>query len=56
MEGFLYSILFKTGLYDWKHTSIECQTLRSYFACHGENLDKIFTLGDCPYEFSEINV
>ena len=28
----------------------------SYFACHSEDLDKIFTQGDCPYKFSEINV
>ena len=26
------------------------------FACHSENLDKIFNLRDCPYKFSEINV
>ena len=25
-------------------------------ACHGENLDKIFTLRDCPYKVSEIIV
>ena len=52
----MYSLLFETGLCSWKHTSIECQTFRSYFPYHSENLDKIFTLGDCPYKFSEINV
>ena len=35
--------------------SIEHETFRSYFTCHSENLDKIFTFVDCPYKFSEIN-
>ena len=56
MEGFLCSLLFKTGLYRCKPTSIECEAFRSYFSCHSENLDKIFTLRDCPYKFGEINV
>ena len=56
MEDFLCSLLYKTGLYSWKYSSVECQTFRSDFACHSENLDKIFTLGDCPYKFGEINV
>ena len=56
MEAFLCSLLFKTGLYSSKHTSIKYQTFSSYFACHSENLDNIFTLGDCPYKFSEINI
>ena len=46
----------KNGNVSWKHLSVECQTFRSYFACHSEHLDKIFTLDDCPYKFSEINV
>ena len=32
------------------------KTVSSSFACHSENLDKIFTVRDCPYKFSEINV
>ena len=32
------------------------QILPHYFAYHGENLDKLFTLRDCPYKLSEINV
>ena len=35
---------------------MECETFRNYIVCHSKNLDKIFTLGDCPYKFSEINV
>ena len=30
--------LFKTGLYSWKHTSIECETFESYFLCNSEQL------------------
>ena len=37
-------------------TLTECQTFRSYFACHSKNLDKIFTLCDSPYKFGEIDV
>ena len=38
MEDFLCSLLFKTGLYSGKHTSVECETFGSY--C--EHLSKIF--------------
>ena len=32
------------------------ETFRSYCVFHSENLGTIFTLRDCPYKFSEINV
>ena len=32
-----------------KNRSIIFETFRSYFVCHSENLDKIFTLRDYPY-------
>ena len=40
MEGFLCSLLIKTGLYSWKHTLIEYETFRSY----SEHLSKTFIL------------
>ena len=53
---FVLTFVQNGTIYSWKPTLIECETFRSYFTCHGENLDKIFTLGDFPYKFSEINV
>ena len=44
MEGFLCPLLFKTGLYSWKHTSMECETLKSYFLFHNKYLYKTFIL------------
>ena len=42
IDGFSCSILFKMGLYSWKHTSVKCETFVSYFLWHSEYLHKIF--------------
>ena len=54
--GFIAENCIADWLYSWKHTLVECKTFMSYFPCHSENLDKIFTLCDCPYKFNEVNV
>ena len=43
---FLCSWKLYSRQYSWRHTSVERETFRSYFACHSENLDKRFTLCD----------
>ena len=63
-HGFVYKLLWKVFSAHFcskrdciaGNIHIECEIFRSYFTCHGENLDKIFTLRDCSYKFSEINV
>ena len=50
MEGFLCSLLFKTGLYRRKHKSIEWETFGSYFSCQSQHVCKIISplVGSSP--------
>ena len=49
---FLCSVLFKTGVYSWKHKSVEFETFGSYFFVTVNIYTRYFTLRNCPYQQS----